>query len=133
MIAHAYSKRLKSESCSAILEYLIFGVAINVALLGFGVQILQVQKFQLAAESIARNSARSLAQSLEPANARAVAENIASSFELSIDDLSLNLECLPSDCSAPGSIAVAQVAIADARAQSAMPIEAKGNGEINEE
>lgn len=127
------SKLLRSDSGSAILEFLIFGVAINIALLGFGVQILQVQKFQLAAESIARNSARSLAQSLEPANARAVAENIASSFELSVDDLSLNLECLPSDCTSPGAIAVAQVAIADARAQSAMPIEAGGIGELNDE
>jgi len=128
-----WANSFRCDSGSAILEFLIFGVAINVALLGFGVQVLEIQKLQLAAESIARNSARNLAQSLDVEGARTVAANIAESFGLSVNDISLNLECVPSDCSTSGAIASAQVEISESRAYSAMPVESAAVGDSIEE
>jgi hypothetical protein len=115
---------IPSEDGSAIIEFLIFGLAVNLALLGFGLEILQVQKYQLATESIARNSARSLAVTLDLVEAKAVAMGVAAGFELSPDDISINLECVPVDCFSPDALAVARVFVSDSRAQAVMPVSA---------
>lgn len=114
--------RFINDAGSAILEFLIFGLAVNVALLTFSIDLIQVQKNQLAADSIARHASRDFSISLSEASARHTALEIAQGFNLQPSEWQISAECEPIDCFATNALVRIQVLVENSRATASMPI-----------
>lgn len=106
------------ESGSAVLEFVGFGLLLQVPLLMMAVNFAEVQAAQFAAEAIARHSLRSYV--LTGASVTETADEIISDFRLSTKP-TLQLSCHPiGDCNNPGDIVTLRVQLANAKAQSVM-------------
>lgn len=118
------------ETGSAILEFLIFGLAVNLALLTFSVDIIQVQKHQLAADSIARHASRDFSLNLSEISAQQVASEVATGFNLQPNQWQIAAECEPAGCIAADALVKIQVLVENSRATAQMPV--LSNSAVNE-
>lgn len=84
--------------------------------------LLEIQKSQLAAESIARNVARDFANNSSAESAQSLADEIASSFSVSPNQLDLATACEPADCSEANAQVHVLVKIGNAKAMAVMPM-----------
>jgi hypothetical protein len=114
--------RFIEEKGSAILEFLIFGLAANLALLTFSVEIIQSQKNQLAADSIARHASRDFSLNLSEISAQQVASEVATGFSLQPNQWQIAAECEPADCMAADALVKIQVSVENSRATAQMPV-----------
>lgn len=107
---------LHDETGSAVLEFLVSGILLQVAVLMWLVNVTNLQSQQLAAESIARHSLRSyVLHGTQPEN---TAEQIVSDFASTARPI-LKLACEP-DCLTEGSVLRMNVSLGSARAQSVL-------------
>lgn len=112
------SQNLSKDSGSAILEFVGFGLILQVPLLMMAVSFAEVQQTQFAAEAIARHSLRSFVLLGTPVS-EAAAE-IISDFRLTTQP-NLQMSCRPvGDCDSPGSTITLNVLLGKAQAQSVM-------------
>lgn len=112
------SRALADESGSAVLEFVGFGLLLQIPLLMMAVNFAEVQAAQFAAEAIARHSLRSFV--LTGASVAETAEEIIADFRLSTKP-TLQLSCRPiGDCTNPGDIVTLRVQLSKAEAQSVM-------------
>lgn len=114
--------KLIDETGSAILEFLIFGLAVNLALLTFSVDVVQAQKHQLAADSIARHASRDFSMNLSENSARQVASEVATGFDLRPNQWQISAECEPADCFAFDAKVSVQVLVESSGATAQMPV-----------
>lgn len=105
---------LADESGSAIIEFLVFGVLLQVGLLTLFLQIVNLQTNQLVAESIARHSLRSFVIYDEEINQTAL--QIAKDFRVSYVP-EVEIFCDP-NCSDEGSLLRLNVTVGSAQASS---------------
>ncbi|MEY3889415.1 MAG: hypothetical protein RLZZ90_673 [Actinomycetota bacterium] len=112
------SHKLHNDAGSAILEFVGFGLLLQVPLLMMAVNFAEVQQTQFAAEAIARHSLRSFVLMGTPVS-EAAAE-IITDFRLTTQP-SLQMSCRPvGDCEIPGSTITLKVLLGKAQAQSVM-------------
>lgn len=111
-------QNLAQDSGSAILEFVGFGLILQVPLLMMSVSFAGVQQTQFAAEAIARHSLRSFVLVGTPVSETAA--EIITDFRLTTQP-NLQMSCRPvGDCESPGSIITLKVLLGQAQAQSAM-------------
>lgn len=122
------SRRLKSESGSAILEFLVFGLAINLAILTFGTEVIQIQKSQFAVESIARHVIRDITRGADQAQAQQLAFEIANGFDLDASRLQIAMACVPDSCLSGEAQVQIVVSYNQAKARAVMPIAESDQG-----
>lgn len=122
------SRRLASEYGSAILEFLVFGLAINLAILTFGTELIQTQKSQFAVESIARHVIRDLSRGADQTQAQQLALEIADGFELETSRLQIATACVPDDCLGAEAQVQILVSYKQAKARAVMPIAESDQG-----
>lgn len=101
---------------SAIVDFVFYGVVIQVAILVFGLQVFSMQSAQLAAESAARHALRSFV--LNGADPDESVRRIAQDFGF-VGQQKVLLSCLP-DCVSEGSVMQITVVVASAKASSKM-------------
>lgn len=108
----SYNKQ--SERGSILLEFLGYGLLLQIFALVLFVQIANLQTYQLAAESIARHAIRSFV--ISETDPEVTANQILDDF--GIDSKSkISMECKP-DCFNPGSKLVLRVTLNSASAES---------------
>jgi hypothetical protein len=101
---------------SALIDFLGFGLLLQIPLLLLSTQLAAIQSMQLAADSIARHSLRSyVLQGKEP---QETALQIANDFHLS-GDPKIELICEP-DCISPFSVLRLNVLIGSVKSSSVM-------------
>ncbi len=102
------------ETGSAIIEFLVFGVLLQVGILTLFLQISSLQTSQLVAESIARHALRSFViLDLDP---KQTAMQIAQDFKVGVDP-ELEMLCEP-NCFGEGSLLRLKVKVGSAEASS---------------
>lgn len=112
------SQDLGQDSGSAILEFVGFGLILQVPLLMMAVSFAEVQQTQFAAEAIARHSLRSFVLLGTPVSETAA--EIIIDFRLATQP-KLQMSCRPvGDCESPGSVITLKVLLGQALAQSVM-------------
>lgn len=114
--------RFNGDSGSAILEFLIFGLVANLALLTFSVDLIQVQKNQLASDAIARHVSREFSQNQNETFAQRVAGQVAHSFNLQPNHWQVSAECEPVDCFADNALVKIQVLVENSVSTAVMPV-----------
>jgi hypothetical protein len=101
-----------SEDGAMVVEFVLYGVLIQIGMLIFFLQAFALQSQQLAADSIARHALRSyLVSELEPEIA---ANQVLFSFQSDAKAF-LNLNCEP-DCTSSGSLVTLLVKVGQATA-----------------
>jgi len=111
--------KFNDENGSAVLEFVGFGLLFQISILIAALQVAEVQKLQIASESIARHSLRSFI--LGQVSVESTAQQVAQDFGITQTPV-LQLSCNP-DCESSGSIANLRVILGKAVAQSTMRIE----------
>lgn len=112
-------ERFSDERGSAVLEFVGFGLVLQLLILFAALQITEVQKHQLAAEAIARHALRSLI--ISDVAVDATANQVATDFGIT-QAPKLFLACNP-DCQTAGALAQLKVVVGKAVAQAAMRVE----------
>lgn len=120
-----FNRRLKnlrhqipSDSGSAVLEFVGFGLLLQIPLLIIAMSLAEVQQEQFAAEAIARHSLRSFVLAGTPPSETAA--EVVTDFRLKAAPI-LQLSCRPiGDCEASGAIITLKVQLGRAQAQSIM-------------
>ena len=108
------SRRLHNESGSALIEFLLYGLILQVGALTLFVNLTTLQASQLAAESIARHGLRAFVNSNVDPNETAL--QVASDFQIQAKPI-LKLFCDP-NCQDQGSTLRLQVKLNSAVASS---------------
>lgn len=90
--------KFRSERGSVVLEFVGFGLMLQIPVLLFCTALIGVQHDQFVAESITRNALRVFVLSGTPV-AQTVKE-IALEYKLPISRVSTSISCRPADCSA---------------------------------
>lgn len=108
--------RIKDERGSSMIEFLGFGLLLQVPVLMFATQLATIHTNQLAADSIARHSLRSFV--LEDAPVELTAQQISEDFRLKINPV-VDLDCKP-DCISPESLLRLRVSVGSVEAVSVM-------------
>jgi hypothetical protein len=112
------ARLLSSDAGSALLEFVGFGLLLQIPLLMMAVSFAEVQQTQFAAEAIARHSLRSFLLIGTPVS-EAAAEIVAD-FQLRTEPRLL-LTCRPTgDCEVPGTLLTLEVFLGKAHAVSVM-------------
>lgn len=97
--------KINSENGSMLMEFVLYGVLLQIGILVFALSAFNHQAQQLAADSIARHALRSyLVSEIEP---EISANQVLSSFQSNAKS-SLKLECDP-DCDSVGSLVTLRV------------------------
>ncbi len=110
------SRSLKSDAGSALVEFLVFGLVLQVGVLALFLELSNQQVGQLATESIARHSLRAFVISeIDP---RVTAEQIAADFNLKSEP-KLQLICDP-NCFSSGSLLRLRVQLQSAEAEAVL-------------
>ena len=91
---------LNRESGNALIEFVLYGLVLQVLVLTFGLHVMSTQAQQLAAESAARHSLRSYV--LSGVDPEFSANAIVRDFGL-VSKVEVQLTCNP-DCESQGSI-----------------------------
>ncbi len=105
--------RLIDDRGSVVLEFLAFGLLLQVSVLMWLINISNLQGQQIAAESVARHSLRAFV--LSGTQPQVTGEQILHDFGIKVKPL-LSFTCEP-DCDSPGGILRLQVVVGAARAQ----------------
>lgn len=93
--------KFKSESGSAVLEFVGFGLLFQIPMLLFVISVITLQHDQLAAEAITRDVLRSyVLLNSDPAE-RAL--EIAANYKVSPSRLQVTLSCTPQNCLEEGA------------------------------
>jgi hypothetical protein len=108
--------RINDERGSSMIDFLGFGLLLQVPVLMLATQLATLHTNQLAADSIARHTLRSFV--LQDAPVELTARQIAEDFRLKINPV-VELDCHP-DCISLESILHLNVSVGDARAISVM-------------
>lgn len=93
--------KFKSESGSAVLEFVGFGLLFQIPMLLFVMSIISLQHDQLAAEAITRDVLRSYVLLNSDPAARAL--DIAANYKVSPSRLQVTLSCDTQDCLEEGA------------------------------
>lgn len=107
---------MKSESGSAVVDLVLYGVVLQAGLLAFGMPIYETQANQLAVESIARHSLRAFV--LSDVQVQSSAEQILRDFGIYKSPI-VKLFCEP-DCESEGSVVGVQASLGSVSATSVM-------------
>ena len=109
---------LRNDAGSAVVEFIGFGLLLQVPLLIVAVSLSQVQLYQFAAEAVARHSIRSYVLVGTPV--ALTAQEILADF--GVTELpTLQISCSPSpDCDAADQIVTLQVKLGQVKAESVM-------------
>ena len=110
------SIRKSTESGSALIDFVLYGLLIQMTVLVFGLQVFSLQSAQLAAESAARHALRSFA--LNGVAPDQSVRSIAKDFNFS-EDYKVSFSCDP-DCISAGSVLKITVKISSATATAKM-------------
>lgn len=106
------------DSGSAVVDFIGFGVFLQIPILVFSVGALSIQHQQFALEAIARHAIRAHVLIPDNANTSRVVSELASDFGLSTSDLILNLNCNPDPrCFEPGSLVRLEIKLGGLSAQ----------------
>jgi hypothetical protein len=108
--------RISDERGSSLIDFLGFGLLLQIPVLMLATQLATVNINQLAADSIARHSLRSFV--LQGASVDLTAQHISEDFHLKNNPV-VQWDCQP-DCINPGSILRLKVNVGGARANSVM-------------
>jgi hypothetical protein len=106
----------RTESGSALIDFVLYGLLIQMTVLVFGLQVFSLQSAQLAAESAARHALRSFA--LSGADPNESVRSIVEDFNFS-EDYKVSFSCVP-DCVSDGSLLKITVKISAATATAKM-------------
>lgn len=98
---------------SVVLEFLAFGLLLQVSVLMWLINISNLQGQQIAAESVARHSLRAFV--LSGTQPQLTGQQILNDFGIKLQP-QLSFTCEP-DCDSPGSILRLQVGVGAAKAQ----------------
>lgn len=111
-----FSRALSQDKGSAIIEFLLYGVLLQVSVLLIGLQVISLQSSQLAVESIARHALRAFVVTGQQADqtAQSLLRDFGSTKTAEID-----LRCQP-DCYSEGAIITIKVSLAGASAVSSV-------------
>lgn len=104
--------KISSERGSAVLDFVLFGVVIQVGLLIFATQIFGIQANQLAAESISRHGLR--AYILSDVSPEVTSAQVLSDFGIS-KPAEVALNCDP-NCTGANSVISLKVVVGKAEA-----------------
>lgn len=91
----SFRTKSKSESGSAAVELLGFGVLLQIPILLFATSLAQIQHRSFAVESISRNAIRSFVLLQDLDHTRTVIEELATSFSIEPSKLLWRIECSP--------------------------------------
>ena len=105
--------RFHDDRGSVVLEFLAFGMLLQVLVLMWLINISNLQGQQIAAESVARHSLRAFL--LTGTQPQITGQQILNDFGIKAQPR-LNVTCEP-DCDSPGSVLRLQVAVGAASAQ----------------
>ncbi|MEY4559372.1 MAG: hypothetical protein RLZ82_387 [Actinomycetota bacterium] len=108
--------RIKDERGSSMIDFLGFGLLLQIPVLVLATQLATIHANQLAADSIARHSLRTFV--LHDTPAALTARQISADFRLKISPV-VELDCEP-DCTSPDSILRLKVSVGGVRAISVM-------------
>lgn len=108
--------RIKDERGSLMIDFLGFGLLLQIPVLVLATQLATIQANQLAADSIARHSLRSFV--LQDTPVESTARQISADFRLKINPV-VELNCEP-DCTSPESILRLKVYVGGIQATSVM-------------
>ena len=104
------STSFRSDSGSAIVDLVGFGILLQIPILMFATLAVQSQQQSFAIESIARHALRSFVLWPERENMQAVVVQIANDFGLSAERITWKLHCSPDPtCLAPRTVASIEV------------------------
>jgi hypothetical protein len=107
-----------SDRGSAVVDFIGFGVLLQIPVLMFSTVALSLQHQQFALEAIARHSIRAHVLILDKANTSRVVRELAADFGLNPTDLALNLSCTPDPtCLEPGSLVRLEIKLGGLSAQ----------------
>ena len=96
----SWTNFLRQDSGNALIEFVLYGLVLQVLVLTFGLQVMSTQAQQLAAESAARHALRSYVRAgVDPVIS---ANAIVKEFGL-VSKVEVQLSCNP-DCESQGSI-----------------------------
>lgn len=111
-----FSRALSQDKGSAIIEFLLYGVMLQVSVLLIGLQVISLQSSQLAVESIARHALRAFVVTGQQPDqtAQSLLRDFGSTKTADID-----LRCQP-DCYSEGAIITIKVSLAGASAASSV-------------
>jgi hypothetical protein len=110
------SKYLLDQRGSAIIEFLLFGIVFQMAVLVLGLQIFSIQTSQLAAESIARHALRSFV--VADQDPKVSAAELITTFDPKLR-VQVVLKCQP-ECFTDGAVVTIRVQVEDAQASATM-------------
>jgi hypothetical protein len=108
--------RIKDERGSSLIEFLGFGLLLQIPVLLLATQLATIHANQLAADSIARHSLRSFV--LQDTPVALTAGQISADFRLKINPV-VELVCEP-ECTSPESILRLKVSVGGIQATSVM-------------
>lgn len=111
---------IRAERGSAVIDFVLYGVMLQIGLLLFGLQVFEQQANQLAAESMARHSLRSFA--LTGTEVQETAVQVLNDFGTATptsENLRVQLLCEP-DCDSEGSVLTVNVKFKRAVASSTL-------------
>lgn len=104
------STEVLSDRGSAVVDFIGFGVLLQVPVLMFSTFALSVQHQQFALEAIARHGIRAHVLVPDKGNTTRVISDLVADFGLRQSDIQWSLSCNPDpDCVEPGSIALLQI------------------------
>jgi hypothetical protein len=104
------STEILSDRGSAIVDFIGFGVLLQIPVLMFSTFALSVQHEQFALEAIARHGIRAHVLVPDRVNTVRVISELVADFGLDQSEVVWNLSCTPDpNCAEPGSIARLQI------------------------
>ena len=115
-------QRFKTDEGSAILEFIVVGILLNVGILVFSTQLMQIQRDQMVAESVARHATRLLSRGATEVEAQNLAAQIAHQFGYSTDLISLRASCSSEGCNQLGDFVTIRVKANRAVSTATMPV-----------
>ena len=115
-------QRFKTDRGSAILEFIVVGILLNVGILVFSTQLMQIQRDQMVAESVARHATRLLSRGATEIEAQNLASQIAQQFGYGPDLISVRATCSSEGCNQIGDFVTLQVKANRATTTATMPV-----------
>jgi hypothetical protein len=106
--------KFSDDSGSAVIEFLGFGVLLQLPILMFTLQLVALQHDQLAAEAIVRQLARSFV--IEGKDPLVATSEVATNFGVTSNKLQVHVVCDPTDCSQDGAVINIQAQVGQASA-----------------
>jgi hypothetical protein len=117
------STEIMSDRGSAVVDFIGFGVLLQISVLMFSTFALSVQHQQFALEAIARHGIRAHVLIPDRGNTTRVISELVADFGLKPSDIEWSLRCNPDpNCVEPGSIALLQIKLGGLSAEAVQGI-----------